>query len=170
MLRTPSASPVLGCLVFYGAGVQKLALQSIINEIRTSTATMTSVPKPLKFLSPHADALKARCEQLPAGSESRMLLADVVSVLSTTVAAKEGVRDALKFRLQVREEAFCVLWGRWVAQRSPWARIMAVSRVPAGVFCMHGQVPGVLKADAAWQPFAAAQAVYSLTNWLWPGA
>jgi 26S proteasome regulatory subunit N1 len=62
---------------------------------------MTSVPKPLKFLSPHVDALKARCEALPAGSESRALLADVVSVLCTTVGAKEGVRDALKFRLQV---------------------------------------------------------------------
>ncbi len=36
------------------------------------------------------------------GSENRQLLADVVSVLSTTVGAKEGVRDALKFRLQVR--------------------------------------------------------------------
>lgn len=81
--------------------MQKLALQSIINEIRTATATMTSVPKPLKFLSPHVDALKARCEALPAGSEPRALLADVVSVLCTTVGAKEGVRDALKFRLQV---------------------------------------------------------------------
>ncbi len=84
------------------AGVQKLAINSMINEIRTATATMTSVPKPLKFLAPHVEKLKLRCEELPVGSENRQLLADVVSVLSTTVGAKEGVRDALKFRLQVR--------------------------------------------------------------------
>jgi 26S proteasome regulatory subunit N1 len=87
------------------AGVAKLALNSIINEIRTSTATMTSVPKPLKFLSPHIDSLKERCDKMKAG-ENKQLLADIVSVLCTTVGLKEGVRDALKFRLQVR--ACCV--------------------------------------------------------------
>uniref|UniRef100_A0A7S0WJK1 26S proteasome non-ATPase regulatory subunit 2 homolog n=1 Tax=Chlamydomonas leiostraca TaxID=1034604 RepID=A0A7S0WJK1_9CHLO len=91
-------------------GVQVAALNAMIHEIRTATATMTSVPKPLKFLSPHADGLKARCEALPVGSQSRALLADVVSVLSTTVAAKEGVRDALKFRLQGSKESLGV-WG-----------------------------------------------------------
>ncbi|KAJ9513655.1 hypothetical protein QJQ45_015409 [Haematococcus lacustris] len=91
-------------------GVQVLALQSMIHEIRTANATMTSVPKPLKFLSPHVDALKLRCEQLPAGSESRCLLADIISVLCTTVGAKEGVRDALKFRLQGSKGALEV-WG-----------------------------------------------------------
>lgn len=91
-------------------GVQKLALNSIISEIRSSTATMTSVPKPLKFLSPHIDALKTRCEQLPTGSENQQLLADIVSVLCTTVGAKEGVRDALKFRL-LGSKGTLDLWG-----------------------------------------------------------
>ncbi|KAG1670671.1 hypothetical protein FOA52_010946 [Chlamydomonas sp. UWO 241] len=80
-------------------GVQQLALDSMINEIRSATASMTSVPKPLKFLNTHLDALVARCEVLPAGSPNQSKLADIVSVLATTVAPKEGVRNALKFRL-----------------------------------------------------------------------
>jgi hypothetical protein len=99
-----------------------MALNSLISEIHTSTATMTSVPKvpglpgllcgtppctlppalqPLKFLTPHIDALKLQCDQWPAG-QSKQLLADIVSVLCTTVGLKEGVRDALKYRLIVR--------------------------------------------------------------------
>lgn len=91
-------------------GVQKLALNSIINEIRSSTATMTSVPKPLKFLSPHIDGLKVTCEKMAAGSENKQLLADIVSVLCTTVGAKDGVRDALKFRL-MGTTGTLELWG-----------------------------------------------------------
>jgi 26S proteasome regulatory subunit N1 len=91
------------------AGVQKLALQSMINEIRSSTASMTSVPKPLKFLNMHIDALAARCEELPP-SENRSNLADIVSVLATTVAGKEGERKALKFRLMGSHDQIGV-WG-----------------------------------------------------------
>lgn len=76
-------------------------MQGLISEIRSATATMTSVPKPLKFLSPHVEALKARFEQLGAGSEARHLLSDILSVLCTTIAVKEGARYALKYRLQV---------------------------------------------------------------------
>lgn len=45
---------------------------------RTATSSMTSVPKPLKFLRPHYDTLKAQLEGLPAGAPSREPLADVV--------------------------------------------------------------------------------------------
>lgn len=45
---------------------------------RTATSSMTSVPKPLKFLRPHYDALKARLDGLPAGAPNRQELADVV--------------------------------------------------------------------------------------------
>ena len=34
-------------------GVQKLAIESLRNEIRSATSSMTSVPKPLKFLREH---------------------------------------------------------------------------------------------------------------------
>lgn len=33
------------------------SLELIAREIKTATSTMTSVPKPLKFLSPHFDTL-----------------------------------------------------------------------------------------------------------------
>ena len=46
---------------------------------RTATSSMTSVPKPLKFLRPHYDTLKARLEGLAAGAPNRQQLADVVS-------------------------------------------------------------------------------------------
>ncbi|XP_021301500.1 26S proteasome non-ATPase regulatory subunit 2 homolog A [Sorghum bicolor] len=38
-------------------GVQKLALESMRQEIRSATSSMTSVPKPLKFLPPHFGTL-----------------------------------------------------------------------------------------------------------------
>jgi 26S proteasome regulatory subunit N1 len=89
-------------------GVQKLALQSMIGEIRASTASMTSVPKPLKFLNPSLDALGATCEKMPQG-ENRSMLADVVSLLATTVAPVEGLRKALKYRLMGGQEKI----GEW---------------------------------------------------------
>lgn len=79
-------------------GVQKLALQSICNEIRSTAASMTSVPKPLKFLRPQFDVLKARLDELSSG-ENKSLLADIVSILATTTAKAEGDREALKYRL-----------------------------------------------------------------------
>ena len=43
-------------------GVQKLALEQMKSEIKSATSSMTSVPKPLKFLRPHYDTLKKRFE------------------------------------------------------------------------------------------------------------
>lgn len=73
----------------------------MVSEIRSATASMTSVPKPLKFLRPHYAALKARFETVPRGSAASPLLADVLSVLATTVSAgPEGSgRESLKYRL-----------------------------------------------------------------------
>lgn len=79
------------------AEVQKFALETISQEIRTATTSMTAVPKPLKFLRPHYDVLKQRFESLPAG-ENKHKLADVISVLAITTG-KEGERESLKFRL-----------------------------------------------------------------------
>ena len=77
------------------AGVVKLALGTMTSEIRSATASMTSVPKPLKFLRPHYDTLKARFEGMPTGENSAHL-ADIISVLATT---KELQREVLKYRL-----------------------------------------------------------------------
>ncbi|CAM8888009.1 unnamed protein product [Rhodiola kirilowii] len=77
--------------------LQKVALESMRQEIRTSTSSMTSVPKPLKFLRPHYATLKAFYETM-ADSNEKKLLADILSVLALTMSA-EGERESLKFRL-----------------------------------------------------------------------
>ena len=45
-------------------GVQKAALEHLRTEIRAATSSMTSVPKPLKFLRPHYATLKEVREQI----------------------------------------------------------------------------------------------------------
>jgi 26S proteasome regulatory subunit N1 len=45
--------------------LQKAALEGLRKEIRTATSSMTSVPKPLKFLRPHYAKLK-EVRSLPA--------------------------------------------------------------------------------------------------------
>ncbi|GAB4816037.1 hypothetical protein N2152v2_003083 [Parachlorella kessleri] len=89
--------------------VQKAAIESISTEIRTATSSMTSVPKPLKFLRPHYEGLKAQYEAMDAASENKVALADVVSVLAMTSAA-EGSRETLKYRLQGSQQDVG-LWG-----------------------------------------------------------
>ncbi|OWM78671.1 26S proteasome non-ATPase regulatory subunit 2 homolog A [Punica granatum] len=78
-------------------GLQKAALESMRHEIRTSTSSMTSVPKPLKFLRPHYGTLKAYYETM-AESDLKRYLADILSVLALTMSA-EGERESLKYRL-----------------------------------------------------------------------
>ncbi|XP_038684206.1 26S proteasome non-ATPase regulatory subunit 2 homolog A [Tripterygium wilfordii] len=78
-------------------GLQKVALESMRHEIRTSTSSMTSVPKPLKFLRPHFSTLKAYYEQM-SDSSLKKFLADILSVLALTMSA-EGERESLKYRL-----------------------------------------------------------------------
>lgn len=42
------------------AGIVSMALDHLAKEIKSATASMTSVPKPLKFLRPHYGDLKVR--------------------------------------------------------------------------------------------------------------
>ncbi|GMY10202.1 26S proteasome non-ATPase regulatory subunit 2 homolog A [Fagus crenata] len=78
--------------------LQRVALESMRQEIRTSTSSMTSVPKPLKFLRPHYGTLKAFYETM-GDSELKKYLADILSVLALTMSA-EGERESLKYRLE----------------------------------------------------------------------
>lgn len=78
-------------------GVQNLALESMRQEIRSATSSMTSVPKPLKFLRPHYGKLKAYFETM-LDSDLKKYLADILSVLALTMSA-EGERESLKYRL-----------------------------------------------------------------------
>ena len=80
-------------------GVQKMraALTHLTTEIRSATSSMTSVPKPLKFLRQHYGDLKTTHAGLPAG-ENKTILADILAVLAMTMA-KIGTRELLTFKL-----------------------------------------------------------------------
>lgn len=71
------------------------ALQALSNHIRASTTSMTSVPKPLKFMKPHYDTMKQVYEKIK-DADVKKLCADIISVLAMTMA--EG-RECLKYRL-----------------------------------------------------------------------
>lgn len=79
--------------------LHRLALQHLVTEIRTSTSSMTSVPKPLKFLRPHYDTLKGVFEKWDSSHELKKDLADVLAVLAMTMAAG-GSRECLRFKVQ----------------------------------------------------------------------
>ena len=76
----------------------KPALEAIKTSIKTSTSSMTAVPKPLKFLRPHYAKLCEAYERWPAGDEKDSL-ADTLSVLGMTYSDDEDRRDTLKYRL-----------------------------------------------------------------------
>ena len=72
--------------------IRLTALDVIVNELRTATSSMTSVPKPLKFLRPHFAPIKKlyteleKKTELPTDSlEFRARLADVLAVLAMTM-------------------------------------------------------------------------------------
>ncbi|KAK7042997.1 proteasome regulatory particle base subunit [Paramarasmius palmivorus] len=73
------------------------ALETLRTLIRTSTSSMTSVPKPLKFLRPHYPDLQGLYETWPA-SEDKSLFADILSVLAMTYSDTEP-RGTLRYRL-----------------------------------------------------------------------
>lgn len=68
------------------------------HEIMSATSSMTSVPKPLKFLRPHYDTLVEFYAAM-AVSDNKPVLADVLSCLSMTMA-EEGSRKSLKYKLE----------------------------------------------------------------------
>ncbi|KAJ7275052.1 armadillo-type protein [Mycena rebaudengoi] len=73
------------------------ALETLRTLIRTSTSSMTSVPKPLKFLRPLYPDLQALYETWPA-SEDKSLFADILSVLAMTYSDTQP-RGTLRYRL-----------------------------------------------------------------------
>ncbi|KAN0111781.1 Armadillo-type fold [Russula decolorans] len=73
------------------------ALETLRTLIRTSTSSMTSVPKPLKFLRPYYPELQNLYE-LWSPSEDKSLFADILSVLAMTYSDTEP-RGTLRYRL-----------------------------------------------------------------------
>ncbi|KAF2273049.1 26S proteasome non-ATPase-like protein regulatory subunit 2 [Westerdykella ornata] len=76
----------------------KPALEQIKTSIKTSTSSMTAVPKPLKFLRPHYEDLVKAYDSWPAG-EDKKSFADMLSVLGMTYSDEDRL-DCLKYRLQ----------------------------------------------------------------------
>ena len=74
------------------------ALEHLRTEIRTATTSMTSVPKPLKFLRPHYSTLKATHEAMAAGP-AKTQLADIMAVLAMTMG-EPGKRESLSYKLK----------------------------------------------------------------------
>jgi len=85
-------------------GVQKLALEQLRTELSDTTSTVTSIPKPLKFLRPHYDTLKASYEKMKSAS-NRTSFATLLSVMAMTMGQEEE-RDSLKFILQGNVDDF----------------------------------------------------------------
>ncbi|WYZ45056.1 hypothetical protein EsH8_VIII_000372 [Colletotrichum jinshuiense] len=79
------------------ASLYKPALEAMKTFIKTSTSSMTAVPKPLKFLRPHYETMTKLFEEWPAG-ENKTSLADVLSVIGMTYS-DEDRQDTLKYRL-----------------------------------------------------------------------
>jgi 26S proteasome regulatory subunit N1 len=86
------------CLTRLGEDDDKLyagALETLTKLIRASTTSMTSVPKPLKFMMPHFEAMKAAHERI-SDVAVKSDCADVVSVLAMTMS---DAGDCLKYKL-----------------------------------------------------------------------
>ncbi|KAI9703908.1 MAG: proteasome regulatory particle base subunit [Candelina mexicana] len=80
----------------------KPALEAIKTFIKTSTSSMTAVPKPLKFLRPQYETLTSSYDRWPAGDDKNSL-ADVLSVLGMTYSDEDRL-DSLKYRLLAPSE------------------------------------------------------------------
>ena len=88
--------------------------------ITASTSTMTSVPKPIKFLRPHYKKIKDIYGEITA-DEAKVHCGDVISLLAMT--QDDELRDCLNFRLKSGGTHFdsfghgqC-LCEQWVEQR-----------------------------------------------------
>ena len=107
------------------------ALESLRTLIRTSTSSLTSVPKPLKYLRPHYKDLQTLQASWPdhpqtsivdkaaaavgLGSKEpevsdKSLFADILSVLAMTYS-DSGKRETLRYRLTGGSEEDPGLWG-----------------------------------------------------------
>ena len=81
------------------AGLREKALEMIKGEVAGATSSMTAVPKPLKFLTPHYKVLTDTYEKHTASETFKKQLADLCSVIGM-VAADEDTSDMLDYCLK----------------------------------------------------------------------
>ncbi|KAJ2842069.1 proteasome regulatory particle base subunit, partial [Coemansia brasiliensis] len=90
--------------------IHRSALGNLANVIRSTTSSMTSVPKPLKFLKPHHATLTELYEKW-SDAQNKLALASILSLLGM-VYDKENNRSCLKYRLLAGYENGAVSeWG-----------------------------------------------------------
>lgn len=77
----------------------EVALEGIREQIKSSTGSMTSIPKSLKFLRPHYTTLVTAYEKLENSLSQKKKMADILSILAMTMS-KPGSRDTLHLKLQ----------------------------------------------------------------------
>lgn len=83
------------------------ALEMMAKLIRASTTSMTSVPKPLKFMRPHYETMKNVYKQMPT-QDTRQVCADVISVLAMTMGSG---KDCLAYRFLCDRNQKIGEWG-----------------------------------------------------------
>ena len=89
--------------------LQRQSLTQLQHEIKSSTSSMTSIPKPLKFLKPHYARLAAYHAAMADDNANKGFLADTLSVLAMTQGGAGG-RETLRYKL-LGEKAVAV--GEW---------------------------------------------------------
>lgn len=134
------------------------ALEALRVQIRTSAATMTSIPKALKFLRLHFDRLvQVHVAMAAGGRESACFLADILSVMAMTFDAAQLPRATLKYRLLGRQHEPIGDWGHeyvrhlameiaaehahLVEANAPTAGLEAITREAAAFFLDHNAEP-----------------------------
>jgi len=79
------------------------ALEGLRDQIKSSTGSMTAIPKALKFLRPHYTNLVGAYEKLPKDLNQKKRYADILSILSMTMS-KPGSRETLRLKLEGNSE------------------------------------------------------------------
>ena len=82
--------------------IRETSYQMLKTEITTATTSMTSIPRPLKFVKPHYESLKNYFAALNSNDSFRRDIADLLAVISQVVADTED--KSLNFLLQGNKE------------------------------------------------------------------
>eukprot|EP01059_Diplonema_ambulator_P007811 TRINITY_DN17326_c0_g1_i1.p1 TRINITY_DN17326_c0_g1~~TRINITY_DN17326_c0_g1_i1.p1 ORF type:complete len:922 (+),score=358.27 TRINITY_DN17326_c0_g1_i1:51-2816(+) len=81
-------------------GIAKLALTTLTELLRTSTGSVTSIPKPLKFCRTHYKSLVEHYETLDQASPNAKALADILALVAITMSSDSSETLSLDFKLK----------------------------------------------------------------------
>lgn len=93
------------------------ALEAMRNLIRASTTSMTSVPKPLKFMRPHFETMKEVYKTMPC-QVTRELCANIISVLAMTMGTTG--KECLVYRFLCNQADQIGDWGHEYVRHLTW--------------------------------------------------